>query len=307
MNHFDLRRIDLNLLVVFDALILERSVTRAAERVGLGQPAVSHALRRLRTLLGDPLFVSTRQGVVPSVRALELAPWVRALLEGVQEKVFRKPAFHPASWIAEIRLGMTPLTDMALTPRLTKRLAKEAPGATVAIHATPVWRDLLERLDDRALDLFVGYAGELKPWHRQRVLWQETMLAVFSPKMIKKPSPLSLRDYLACAHVRGVQRGGITEQKVDQALALLGEKRRVTVSTPHFLVIPELLKRAPVVATLNGRVARWLARTFGLATSSLPFAVENFHESIVWHEAAAADPAQQWLRETMASIGMEAG
>jgi DNA-binding transcriptional LysR family regulator len=133
MNHFDLRRVDLNLLVVFDALMLERSVTRAAERVGLGQPAVSHALGRLRTLLGDPLFVSTRQGAVPSARALELAPWVRSVLEDVQEKVFSRPAFPPASWTAEVRLGMTPLTDMALTPRLSMRLAREAPQATLTI------------------------------------------------------------------------------------------------------------------------------------------------------------------------------
>jgi DNA-binding transcriptional LysR family regulator len=306
MNHFDLRRVDLNLLVIFDALMLERSVTRAAERVGLGQPAVSHALSRLRILLGDRLFVSTRQGVVPSARALELAPWVRSVLEDVREKVFSRPPFHPASWTAEVRLGMTPLTDMALTPRLSMCLAKEAPGARLTIQATPVWRDLLDRLDDRTLDLFVGHAGELKPWHAQRVLWQESMLAVFSPRTTKKRPPLSLKDYLACAHVRGVQRGGIMEQKVDQALALIGEKRRVTVSTPHFLVIPELLKRAPVVATLNGRVARWLAKTFGLAISPLPFAVEKFQESIVWHETADRDPAQQWLRETMERIALEA-
>lgn len=306
MNHFDLRRVDLNLLVVFDALMLERSVTRAAERVGLGQPAVSHALSRLRTLLGDPLFVSARQGVVPSARALELAPWVRSVLEGVQEKVFSRPTFHPSSWKAEVRVGMTPLTDMALTPRLTMRLAKEAPEASLTIQATPVWRDLLDRLDDRMLDVFVGQAGELKSWHRQRVLWQESMLAVFSPRTTKKRPPLSLKDYLACAHVRGVQRGGIMEQKVDQALALVGEKRRVTVSTPHFLVIPELLKQAPVVATLNGRVARWLAKTFGLAISPLPFAVEKFQESIVWHEMADRDPAQHWLRETMVRIAQEA-
>jgi DNA-binding transcriptional LysR family regulator len=169
-----------------------------------------------------------------------------------------------------------------------------------------VWRDVLDKLDDRTLDLFVGHVGELKPWHRQQVLWQESMLAVFSPRTTKKRPPLSLKDYLACAHVHGVQRGGITEQKVDQALALVSEKRRVTVSTPHFLVIPELLKRAPLVATVNGRVARWLAKTFNLAISPLPFAVGKFQESIVWHETADRDLAQRWLRETMARIALEA-
>ena len=102
------------------------------------------------------------------------------------------------------------------------RLAKEAPEASLTIQATPVWRDLLDRLDDRMLDAFVGQAGELKSWHRQRVLWQETMLGVFSPRTTKKRPPLSLKDYLACAHVRGVKRGGILEQKIDQALALVG-------------------------------------------------------------------------------------
>src|SRR5216683_3843874 len=118
MNYFDLRRIDLNLLVTFDALMTERSVTRAAERLGLGQPAVSHALGRLRELLGDPLFVVTRHGLTPTRRALGLATWVRSVLEQAQRALLEPASFKPAEWTETVRIAMTPTVDMVLMPRL---------------------------------------------------------------------------------------------------------------------------------------------------------------------------------------------
>ena len=302
MKHFDIRRIDLNLLVTFDALFTMRSVTRAAASIGLGQPAVSHSLSRLRELTGDALFVATRRGLVPTSRALALSAWVRSVLEEAQQKLLERPPFDPAAWAGKVRLAMTPMMDMALTPRLLGRLAAQAPNATVVVHAAAVWNDVLERLDDGAVDLYVGFAGELKSRHRQRALWEENVLALFSSARLDLASPIALKDYISCSHVLVTQRGGVMERQVDDALARIGHRRRIVLSTPHFLVVPHLLLETPLIATMHGRAARWLGRAFDLDTSPVPAAVSSFQESMVWHEVVDRDPAQLWLRETILDL-----
>ncbi len=301
MKHFDLRRIDLNLLVTFDALMTARSVTRAAERLGLGQPAVSHSLARLRELTEDSLFVASRRGLVPTSRALDLAAWVRSVLEEAQQKLLEPPRFDPMQWSATVRVAMTPMMDMALTPRLLARLAAQAPHVRVAVHAAAVWRDVVDRLDDGAIDLYVGFSGELKSWHRRQTLWEESVLALFSPARLDLMLPMTLDDYLSCSHVLVTQRGGVMERQVDDALAQIGRQRRIVLSTPHFLVVPHLLLETPLIATLHGRAARWFGAAFSLATSPVPIEISGFEESMVWHEVVDRDPAQRWLRDTILS------
>jgi DNA-binding transcriptional LysR family regulator len=302
MKHFDLRRIDLNLLVTFDALFTMRSVTRAAASIGLGQPAVSHSLARLRELTGDTLFVATRRGLVPTSRALGLSAWVRSVLEEAHQKLLESTPFDPAEWVGIVRLAMTPMMDMALMPRLLGQLAAQAPHVNVVVHAAAVWRDVLDLLDDGAVDLYVGFAGELKPWHRQRALWEENVLALFSSARVELASPIALNDYLSCSHVLVTQRGGVMERQVDDALAQIGRRRRIVLSTPHFFVVPHLLLETPLIATMHGRAARWLGGAFNLQTSPIPAAVSSFQESMVWHEVVDRDPAQLWLRQTILNL-----
>jgi LysR family transcriptional regulator, mexEF-oprN operon transcriptional activator len=301
MKHFDLRRIDLNLLVTFDALMTTRSVTRAAERLGLGQPAVSHALARLRELTEDSLFVASRRGLVPTSRATGLAAWVRSVLEEARQKLLEPPQFDPAQWTGTVRLAMTPMMDMALTPRLLGQLAAAAPHVWVTVQAAALWRDVVDRLDDGAIDLYVGFAGEAKPWHRRRPLWKENVLALFSPARLSLALPVTLEDYLCCSHVLVTQRGGVMERQVDDALARIGQQRRIVLSTPHFLVVPHLLLETPLIATLHGRAARWFAEAFQLTTSPLPLEIPSVEESMVWHAVVDRDPAQLWLRDTILS------
>jgi DNA-binding transcriptional LysR family regulator len=302
MNYFDLRRIDLNLLVTFDALMTERSVTRAAERLGLGQPAVSHALGRLRELLGDPLFVVTRGGLTPTRRALGLATWVRSVLEQTRQTLLEPAPFDPAEWTGVVRIAMTPTIDMALMPHLLARLAKRAPNVRVTVHAVPEWRDVLDQLDEGQLDLYVGLAGELGSAHRHCVLWEERFLALFSPARLKLRVPISLDDFLAHPHILATTREETMEGRLDHALTRIGRQRRIVLSTPHFLVVPHLLLEAPLIATLHGRPARWLASAFKLRTSPVPVEIASFSESMVWHEVVDRDPAQVWLRDTISEV-----
>jgi LysR family transcriptional activator of mexEF-oprN operon len=302
MKHFDLRRIDLNLLVTFDALMSVRSVTLAAERLGLGQPAVSHSLARLRELTGDVLFVTSRRGLVPTSRASGLAGWVRSVLEEAQQKLLEPPPFNAAEWAGTVRVAMTPMMDMALMPRLIGRLAVRAPHVRVTVYAAALWRDVVDRLDDGGVDLYVGFAPELKPLHRKRMLWEENVLALFSPEQLSLPIPLALPDYLSCSHILVTQRGGVMERQVDDALTRIGRERRIVLSTPHFLVVPPLLLEAPLMATMHARAARWLGEAFELTTSPVPIDIPSFQESMVWHEIVDRDPAQLWLRDTIFDI-----
>jgi DNA-binding transcriptional LysR family regulator len=306
MKHFDLRRIDLNLLVTFDALMSVRSVTRAAERLGLGQPAVSHSLARLRELTGDALFFTSRRGLVPTSRASGLAGWVRSVLEEAQQKLLEPPPFDPAEWTGTVRVAMTPMMDMALMPRLIGRLAVRAPQVRVTVYAAPLWRDVVGRLDDGAVDLYVGFAPELKPLHRKRMLWEENVLALFSLERLSLPIPLTLHDYLSCSHILVTQRGGVMERQVDDSLAQIGRERRIVLSTPHFLVVPPLLLEAPLMATMYARAARWLGEAFELTTSPMPIDISSFQESMVWHEVVDRDPAQMWLRDTIFDVAQGA-
>src|SRR5262245_47494038 len=306
MKHFDLRRIDLNLLVTFDALMTTRSVTRAAERLGLGQPAVSHALARLRDVTGDSLFVSSRQGLVPTSRALSIAGWVRSVLEDAQQKLLEPAPFNPAEWAGTVRLSMTPKMDMLLMPRLLAQLAVQAPHVRVVVYAAPIWHKVVDQLDDGAVDLYVGFTGELKAWHRQRALWKENLLALFSSKQLRRFLPLTLGSYLACSHVLVTQQRGVWERQVDDALAHIGHQRRVVLTTPHFFVIPQLLLETPLIATMHGRAARWFKRAFKLMTSPVPIEITSFDESLVWHEVVDGDPAQRWLRQTILDVAKTA-
>jgi LysR family transcriptional regulator, mexEF-oprN operon transcriptional activator len=186
-------------------------------------------------------------------------------------------------------------------PRLLRQLAAQAPQVRVIVHAAAVWRDVVDRLDDGGIDLYVGFAGELKSWHREQTLWEENILALFSSAQLDLAIPLTLDDYLTCAHVLVTQRGGVRERQVDDALAQIGKQRRIVLSTPHFLVVPHLLLETSLIATLHGRAARWFGAAFGLTTSPVPIEVSGFKESMVWHEVVDRDPAQLWLRDTILS------
>lgn len=302
MNYINLRRIDLNLLATFDALMVERSVTRAAERLGLGQPAVSHALARLRELVGDKLFISSRSGLLPTSRALRLAPWGRSVLEQAQRTLIQPPAFNPVEWNGVVRIAMTPTVDMVLMPRLLARLGQHAPKLQVAVHAVPEWRNILDGLERSSLDLYVGVTGKLTPSYRHCTLWKEGFLAAFSPRQLRLRAPLSLSDYLGHPHIAAATREITMERRLDEALARIRRQRRIVLTTPHFLVLPHLLLEAPFIATLHGRPAQWLAGAFKLKTSPLPLKIESFTESMVWHEAVDSDPAQLWLRNTILQL-----
>ncbi len=302
IDHANLSRLDLNLLVAFDALLAEGSVTRAAERVGVTQPSMSHALARLRRLLKDELFVRAPDGVRPTPRALALAGPVRGALSAIQGAL-QEGGFDPARAERGFVLGMPDTIEITLLPRLMAHFAAEAPKIRVRVRAVDRF-DVPEQLDRDRLHLGVGRFTEGEVRHKRRRLFGANYLCLYDPARLPLAPPLALEDYLAVPHVLGSPRGD-ARGVVDDALALMGLRRTVAVATPHFAAVPFILKGARLLATVPQRPARLFAERFGLATSPVPLRLPDFDVSMLWHASYDHDPAHRWLRGTVARLAAE--
>ena len=304
IDHANLSRLDLNLLVAFDALLTEGSVTRAAERVGVGQPSMSHALGRLRRLLKDELFVRAPDGVRPTPRALAFADPIRVALSAIQGTLLQERGFDPAEAERTFLLGMPDSIEVILLPQLMAYLEAEAPKIRVRVRSIDRF-DVLEQLDRDRLHLGVaGLLTEGTVHHNRRRLYVTNYLCLYDPARLPLTPPLTLEDYLAVPHVLGSPRGD-AHGVVDDALAPLGLRRTIAVATPHFAAVPFALKGARLLSTVPQRPARLFAERFGLATSPVPVALPDSDVSMLWHASYDHDPAHRWLRETVARLAAE--
>ena len=301
IDHANLSQLDLNLLVAFDALLAEGSVTRAAERVGVSQPSMSHALGRLRKLLKDELFIRAPDGVRPTPRALALAAPIRVALSAIQETVLQERGFDPAEAERTFLLGMPDSVEVALLPRLLAHLEAEAPKVRVRVHAIDRFA-VLEQLDRDRLHLGIsGLFTEGTVHHKRRRLYATNYLCLYDPARLPLEPPLTLEDYVAVPHVLGSLRGD-AHGVVDDALAPLGLRRTIAVTTPHFAAVPFVLKGARLLSTVPQPAARIFAERFGLATSPVPVGLPDFDVSMLWHASYDHDPAHRWLRGTVARL-----
>jgi len=295
----DFRGFDLNLLPVFHALLLERSVTRAARRLFMGQPAVSGALKRLRAALGDELFVRTSHGMKPTARALDLARSIDPLLLSLQEALKNKCSFDPSSATRVFRIGLTDALEVALMPDLMLRLAKIAPGVGLISRSTDATR-VVSMLDSSEIDLAVGVFPKHPSWQRRRDLFRWRFVCVFNPRLVEaRGKKLSLAQYLRYPHLitsfSADLRGFIDEQ-----LEKRGLHRRVIFSSPNFATSPFIVQRMPALTTVPTFIADAWRNALGLEVRPLPFPVPEFKVSLLWTAASEADVGLRWLKSVFA-------
>ncbi len=305
IDHANLSRLDLNLLVVFDALLTERSVTRAAARVGLGQSAMSHNLARLRALFGDELLTRGADGMRPTPRALALVDPVRVTLAQIQAAVLQREAFDPSTADRAFRIGLADSIEVAVIPGLMARLRSMAPSVSLRLRSINRI-SILEELDTSRLDLGIGVFDQGQIHHKRRPVYTDSFLCLFSPAQVKFTAPISLAEYLSVPHVLT----SLTEDDhgaVDDALAKLKLKRAIALTTPGFLAVPFVVRRAPVITTMPSRLARYFADAFGLATSPPPIELPTLTISLLWHASFDHDPGHLWLRQTVSSLASEVG
>lgn len=301
----DLGRVDLNLLVHLDALLTERSVTRAAARAGLSQSAMSHNLARLRDLFGDELLTRGPDGLRLTPRALALVEPVRTALAQIRALVSRDEAFDPPTAERTFRLGLPDSMEILIVPSLLAYLREAAPGIHLRLHNIDSSK-LLDDLDADHLDLAIGYgdfAGG-QAHHKRRLLFDETYLCMFNAERTGITAPISLQDYVRLPHLLTSLRQG-ERGVVDDALAKLGLQREVVLTTPRFLAVPSLVARAPVIVTMHARIARFFAAELDLSLSPPPVELQDMAVSMLWHASYDHDPAHAWLRQIMVRLVAE--
>lgn len=306
IDHINLARVDLNLLVALDALLTERSVTKAAGRIGIGQSAMSHNLARLRDLFGDELLTRGPGGMQPTPRALALADPVRIALAQIETLVSRAETFDPATAERVFRIGLPDSTEVLIGPALLAYVCEHAPGIRFRFYAAE-GQGLLEDLDADRLDLGIGvgaFAGG-QAHHKRRVLATDSYLVMFNAEKVPIEPPISLDDYVRLPHVLTSLRRG-ERGVVDEVLEKLGLSRRIALVTPRFVAVPFLVAGAAVITTMHARLARYFAAELNLSLSQPPIELPQLTTSVLWHASYDKDPAHIWLRDTIFRVAAEA-
>ena len=289
----DIRAVDLNLLKAFDALISERAVTRAAVRIGLSQPAMSHALARLRGLFADELFVRTQSGMEPTARAREIAPLVSAAIEHIEAALNLGVGFDPAKSAGVFTAGMAEYAEVALVGRLAAAFASEAPRATLRLlPLTGV--DAAEQLERGAIDVAVAHLRALPTAIESTMLLRDPFVAVMRTGHPLADESLSLEAYAAQRHILVAPRGD-TAGAIDRILVDFGLRRRIALLVATYLALPAALAGSDLVAAVPLRAAQQIAAIAEIAIRPLPVDLA-VTVSMAWHRRAASEPAQAWFR-----------
>ena len=298
MNEVHLGAFDLNLLVALDALLAERSVTRAAGRIGITQSAASHALSRLRKLTGDELLVRGRDGMVPTIRAEAMRAPLRRALEQITGTLSSPGAFDPKTARMRVFIGASDYAELVLLPGIMARLVREAPGVELRV-LTP-GQDPASELAAGKLDfvLMPLPSGDESQGIRGRQLFRDRFVCIARRgHPLAKTKTLSLSSFAGAAHAL-ISPWGTDGGYVDDALARLGLHRKVAIAVPHFLVAPHLVASSDLLLTVAERIAKVVVGQLGLVVLAPPkeLGLTGFTLSILWHERTHDDPARRWLR-----------
>ncbi|SBW03147.1 LysR family transcriptional regulator [uncultured Alphaproteobacteria bacterium] len=286
-------KLDLNLLAALDVLLAERNVTRAARRLGLSQPALSAQLARLRERFGDPLLVPAHRGMVATQRALEIQEPLRAALDALRRVAAEAAGFDPAAARLAFSVAASDYVQSALLAPLAFAFAREAPGIDLAFRSIDA-AHLAGQMERGEVDVAMMTPETAPERLRMRRLFDETYVAIVRRDHPRVGDVLDLDGYCALDHVVVSPRGGGFVGPADAALAAHGRARRVALSVPGFLIVPEIVARSDLVALVPSRIARDHAARVRIFPPPIP--VPGFAMAMVWHDRTADHPAQQWLR-----------
>lgn len=300
VHHFNLAGVDLNLLVVFDALMSEQHVTRAAQKIGLSQPATSNALSRLRNLFKDELFVKTSRGVTATPKAIALAEPIRQALVQIQGAIASQLEFEPATSERIFRLGMDDYTEAIFLPGLLQYVEQVAPKVKIQVFPTN-WQKSPKLLDADEIDVALGHCPEWQSWHQRQLLYEECFVGVVSQNNALAGNAIALADYMAASHLLVSPRGDMAGL-VDTTLEKLNLKRRVVMSMPNFLTAALVVANTNLIATLPERIAKICALILNLHISPLPFEMIGFSVDMLWHIKNNCDRGHVWLRAILMQL-----
>ena len=290
----ELTDIDLNQLVLFQQLMVERRVSKVAENLGLTQPAVSNTLAKLRRQFGDDLFVRTSKGMVPTPFAEQLAEPIGEALGMIHSGLNQHGAFDPASVKRSITIGMTDIGEIVFLPALLEQLRQVAPGVSLSTVRTTA-SNLREDMEAGKVDLAIGPLPQLKAGFFQRRLCRQRYVCLFRQGHALDGQRMLLADFQAAEHLIIVS-AGTGHGQVDDLIRRAGIERRMRLTVPHFVSVGHILRRTDMVATVTERLAECLAEPFGLRFLPHPIDLPEVAINVFWHAKVHRSPAHQWLR-----------
>ena len=295
-------KLDLNLLPIAFALYDELSVSRAAQKLGMSQPAVSRALHKLRTIFNDPLFIRAPTGVTPTPRAHALVRATRPLVERLREDLLTEERFNPALSTRTVSIALSDVGEMVFLPKLLERLRARAPQCTIRSVSMPPGQ-LVHGFEKGDIDLAVGYFPDLtKHNFLQQRLFTHHFACLMRAGHPRRAKRLSLEDFLAMEHAV-VHAEGRSQEIFERFLERKRIRRKVVLLTPHFLSIPIIIAGSDLVATVPHALAIYFTRmSRDLAFAMPPFDVAGFDVKQHWHRKFHNDPRTRWLREQVANL-----
>ncbi len=303
----NIRDLDVRSLYLLEVIHRTRSVSRAAEELGLSQPAVSHALRKLRALVGDPLFLRTATGVTPTPQAEQLAASAQRILALVADELGDQGTFDPVRIQRTFQLLMTDVGELTMMPRLLAHLRERAPGSDVrTLTMTP--SRMVDALESGLADLAVGPFPELAttPGLRRTRLFRRGFLCLAAKdQRAIAAHGLTRETYLAEPHLV-VRSSGRTEEVFERFLAENGYTRRVALTVPHMLCVPAVIREADLIATVPQSVGTFFSGYAGIRTFPVPFGgdVPTPMTTVTqyWSPRFENDPTNRWLRDLVSEL-----
>ncbi len=296
----NLAAVDLNLLVAFEALMEERHVTRAAERIGLAQPSMSSALRRLRALFADELFLRAGAGMQPTEKALALAGPIGEALRQIRGALAPDRSFDPANARRRFTIAATDYGDLVLVPELSRLLRMEAPGTELAVRPLTDTTAALARLERGELDALIGGHLPDSPRCVRHRLFEERFVCIRDGARASRSEALSLEDYASLQHALFSAAGGDgLPSVIDALLARHGLKRRVAVTLAHVVAVPFAVAGTDLIATMAERVARRFTQLAEITVVMPPIDIPAFAIDLIHTSRAAEDPALRWFLDAV--------
>jgi DNA-binding transcriptional LysR family regulator len=299
----NIRDLDLNLLIVFDALLRCRSVTRAAAELQMSQPATSFALNRLRSMLGDPLFIRTARGIHPTPHAEHLAGPLTAILERIRADLLQQPTFAPEAAERTLTLNMPDIGELVFLPSILKRLAAVAPKISVRTVNLPV-AEIEPSLRAGTVDLALGFFPQLQ----SASLYQQRLFTHSFVCIVRHDHPSigdkhTRRQFLDSDHA--VVSGGNADDSLDAELRDQGMTRRVVLRVEHYLALPTILSESNLIFTVPYAIGEGLAKLADIKLVQPPFKAKPRVVKQHWHSRFHHEPANRWMRSIVAELFVE--
>lgn len=290
----ELKNIDLNLLLVFHQLLAERRVSKVAETLGMTQPGVSNALKRLRMVLGDELFVRTARGMEPTPYAAQLGEPIGYALSTIFDSLNEGVRFDPLTSDRKFKIGMTDIGEVYFLPSLMAALREQAPDVSIStVRNTAV--NLQDEMEAGHIDLAIGLLPQLKSGYFQRKLFRQRYVCMFRQGHELDKGSITVEEFERAEHVVVVS-GGTGHAIVDQTIERLGTHRKIGLTVPHFVAVGHILSASSMIATVPERYAMACVKPFGLKYATHPLSLPEVNINIFWHARFNKEPANQWLR-----------